>query len=214
MGMFKVTISGDYRTSGGVHGDIVDFDGVTGIMPECDEAWVQSHVMNRFVGIWLKADKRYPARFNSLRSVYVDGIERIKGTPSCIGKNIKELSWEELQELAVAKHLLRIPLIQATDIRTARETAYLEYSEKILGKKINVNNPEYSYAKLPALVVSSDGIADDEPTQTNEEAIAQAQEENKEFTLDELRKLAKDKGIEFHPRTGYAKLYSMVFPAG
>lgn len=211
MGMLKVTISGDYRTSGGAHGDIIDFEGVVGVMPECDEAMIQSHVMNRFVGAWIKASGKYAARFNSRRTCYVDKVEKIAGKPSCIGKDIKALSWDELQELAVVKNLLQIPLTHATDIRAARETAYLQYSEKILGKKIDTNTKKYNYAELPKLVVEAEGVAEPEAKLSNSEAIAGAQEESGEFTIEELRKLAKEKGIEFHHASGYKKLYELVF---
>lgn len=213
MGMLKVTVSGDYRTSGGVHGDLVDFENVVGIMPECPEEWIKSHISNRFIGQWIKADSRYPARFNSRRSIYIDKIEKVAGKPSCVGKDIKDLNWVELQELAVLKHLCKIPLIHAVDIRSARETAYLEYSEKILDKKIDINRKGYAFSDLPSLVVVAEGIAEEEVKQTNEEAIEQAQEETGEFTLEELKALAKKNGMEIPSKISYAKLYRMVFPS-
>lgn len=212
MGMLKVTISGDYRTSGGAHGDIVDFEKVVGVMPECPEEWVKSHIMNRFLSQWLKADSRYPARFNARRSVYIDSIEKVSGQPSCIGKDIKVLSWDELQELAVLKHLCRIPLTHAVNIRSARETAYLEYSDKILNNKIDTNRKDYSFAELPALVVQAEGVAEEDVKKSNEEVISQVQEETGEFTLDELKTLAKEKGIEHPTKIGYNRLYRLVFP--
>jgi len=211
MGMLKVTISGDYRTSGGVHGDVVDFENVVGIMPECSEDWIQSHVMNRFIGQWLKADSRYPARFNSRRTCYIDKVEKVAGNASCIGKDIKSLNWDELQELAVIKNLFQIPLIHATDLRAARETAYLQYSEKVLGKKINMAKKDYSYVDLPALLVKhNDGKAEVESKLSNEDVLNDAQSEG-EFTKDELIKLATEKGLDVDGRWGYKKLHDAVF---
>ena len=221
--MYKVTVSGDYRTSGGKEGNIVDFEGVTGIMPECgtekdpmdNEGIVLSHVVARYLSAWIRADKRFTARYADNRTTNIDKIERVPGTPSCIGKDIKTLSWEELQDLAVLKNLLRIPLVHAVDLRSAREIAYVQYSKLILGKDINTNNEEYSFLKLPALKVSSDGIAQPEEQLSNEEALAQEQESQPQgaFTIDELRQMAKDKGIQFHPALGYKKLEALVLAA-
>lgn len=209
--MFKVTVSGEYRTNLGKEGDLVDFEGVVGIMPECKEEWVLSHVKNRYLTRWIKADGRYKNRVNSVRTVYIDNIEKIKGSPSCFGKDIKGMSWDELQDLAVCKHLLAIPLINATDLRQARETAYLEYSTRILDKSINIKSQDYSFIGLPVLVVSGDGaVAAEDEKESNEEAISNAQDE-KEFTREELKKLATEKGLKFPANIKYDKLYNMLF---
>ena len=219
--MFKVTVSGDYRTSGGKEGNIVDFEGVVGIMPECgdqkdpmdNEDIVRSHVVARYLGAWIKADKRFTARYADNRTTNIDKIERVPGTPSFIGKDIKTLSWEELQDLAVAKNLLRIPVAHAVDLRSARETAYVQYSRLILSKEINVNNEEYSFIKLPELIVSGDSIAQPEETISNEDVLGQEQEGSGTFTIEELREMAKDKGIKFPPALGYKKLEALVLAA-
>ena len=66
--MLKVTVSGEYRTSNGKEGDIVEFENVVGIMPDCNEDWVLSHVKNRYLARWIKADARYKQRMNSGRA--------------------------------------------------------------------------------------------------------------------------------------------------
>jgi hypothetical protein len=210
--MFKVTVSGDYRTSGGAQGDIIDFEGVVGLMPECNEDMVLSHVQNRCLGAWIKADKRYTARFNARRTVYLDGIEKVKGHPSCNGKDIRRMSWEELQDLAISKNLLRIPLTHAVDLRAAREIAYLQYSKDVLGEPVDVKSPEYDFAKLPALIV--DGEADaaaPEVKLNNEEALKEAQDVDSDFTFAELKKMAKEKGVKFSNKTSKKELSVLLF---
>lgn len=210
--MFKVTVSGDYRTSSGA-GDVVDFDGVVGLMPECNKEMVLSHVQNRYIGSWIKADGRYKERFSSIRTVYVDSIEVVPGEASCNGKDIKKLTWPELQDLAVSKNLLRIPLTHAVDLRNARETAYIQYSENVLDKKVDTRNTEYDFAALPELIVA--GKASPAPTvipQSNEDALRESQEADGEFTFAELKKLAKEKGISFSNTTKKVELMNLLFP--
>lgn len=220
--MLRITVSGDYRTNGGKEGNIVDFENVVGIMPDCnlDENGILSHVKARYLAQWVKDDKRYTARFASARTTYIDKVEKVAGTPSCIGKDIKSLSWEELQDLAVLKNLLRIPLEHSVDLREARETAYLEYSKLILMEEINTKAPGYSFIKLPALKVEHEGMAVLEDKQSNEDAIAAEQENgdinsvpggDQTFTIEELRKVADAKGIKYYPATGKKKLYAMIF---
>ena len=211
--MFKVTVSGDYRTSGGVAGDVVDFENVVGYMPECDKEMILSHVQNRYLGAWIKADKRYTARFNSRRTVFVDDVQVVPGEASCNGKDIKKMTWPELQDLAVAKNLLRIPLTHAVDLRNAREIAYLQYAEKVADKKINVKNPDYDFNTLPALiVVGKVQAAKIEVPQSNEDAIKEVADDGGEFTFAELKRLAKDKGIAFTNKTKKSELMDFLFP--
>lgn len=213
-----VTVSGDYRTGTKVGSDVIDFEGVVGKMPDCPEDFIMFHVQNRMLPIWIKADKRYPQRFEMMRTVYIDKVERVQSVPAIIGKNIKELSWEELQELAVLKNLRHIPPYRSTDLRSAREVSYLEYSEHILGNKINVSEKNYNYADLPALIIDGGGKKASNPKlKTNEDAISHEQESKETisdsedtFTLDELKKLAKKKGIKLPANVSYDRAYEIV----
>jgi len=217
--MFKVTVSGSYRTGSGKGSEIVDFENVTGVMPECAEELIQSNVMRRMLPIWIKADKKYTQRYDMVRTCYIDKVETIKGQPGIVGKDVKELAWEELQELMVWKNLRKIPTFRSTDLRIAREIAYLEYS-KLLGKEINTKAKGYNYVNLPALVIKDDGkIAATPETKTNEEVL-QGEQENtgvatgsgpdKTFTLAELKQIAKDKGIKLPANISYARAFELV----
>ena len=216
--MLKVTVSGDYRTSGGKEGKIVDFENVVGIMPDCelDENGVLSHVKARYLGQWIKLDGRYTARFAGARTTYIDKMETVPGVPSCIGKNIKDLSWEELQDLAVLKNLLRIPLTHLTDLRSGRETAYLEYSKHILLREIDTKAETYNFLKLPAIIVTHDGITAAPEVKQDNEAVISAEQDNAStedtnFTLEELKKIAKERGVKYPPAIGKVKLYALLF---
>jgi hypothetical protein len=218
MGMLKVTVSGDYRTSGKMGSDIVDFEGVVIIMPECHEDFIMPNVQNRLLQIAIKGDKRFTQRFEMFRSVYVDKVEKIEGKPSVVGKNIKDLSWEELQELACYKNLRLIPAYRASDLRHAREVAYIEYSKHILGKDIDKEAKGYNFVELPNLFVDgSEKKAASPKPQTNEEAISEEQANtgagpgsDKTFTLAELKKIAKEKGIKLPANVSYEKAFKLV----
>ncbi|MFA5116368.1 MAG: hypothetical protein WC486_03710 [Candidatus Omnitrophota bacterium] len=214
--LLKVTVSGDYRTSGKLGSDIVDFEGVVVMMPECHEDFIMPNVQNRLLQIAIKNDKRYTQRFEMFRSVYIDKVEKVDGKPSVVGKNIKELSWEELQELACYKNLRLIPAYRGTDLRYAREVAYAEYSKHILGKEIDREAKGYNFAELPDLFVDgSEKKAVSPKQQTNEEAIKEEQDNSgpgadKTFTLAELKQIAKDKGIKLPANVSYEKAFKLV----
>lgn len=209
--MFKVTVSGGYRTTG-ANGKIIDFDEVVGIMPECDRRMVDSHVQARYLSSWIKADKRYTERFSSRRSCYIDKIEVVPGVPLCNGKDIKRLSWPELVDLAVVKNLLRIPLTNTVDLPAAREVAYLEYSDKVLDRQIDTKAEDYDYANLPSLIVADDApVAVPEEKQNNEEALKEAEESDSEISLSDLKKMAKKASIKLSPNMTKAQIEKLLF---
>lgn len=149
--MITFECSGSYSSSTGSVNDVVDFEGLKGVMPSCDEEWINSHVQNRYLPILLKDSKKYVKRFDMMRKCYLDDYKIDDEEPDIIGKDILKMDWKELQDLAVYKHLLEIPLFQATSLRQARQTAYLAYNEKILGKVINRRKDEkvYDRQKIP-----------------------------------------------------------------
>lgn len=140
--MLKVTCSGAFRNNG----EMNDFSDFEMIMPDCPDEWIKSNCINRcFVRMGEKAFKK---RIDSIHSLYIDNVERnytpkdkdgkaVKLKPSCCGKKIKSLTWEELQDLAIMFCLREIPLYREGDLRWAREIAYKEYCSKIAGQKLN-----------------------------------------------------------------------------
>lgn len=220
----KVTISGSYRTA---NRDIVDFDDVSGIIPFVDEDLAAMHVRGRYAVMWVKnavdkaGAKLYPKRIEDMRQVFIDDIEEIEVDEfSYVGKDIKELTFEEMQDLATAKDLRSIPLpkeLSGTSLREMREKAYLAYSEKVLGRYIDPNKPEYNYAKLDKLRIDGDVRREATGKITNEEMIEQEQKNpsteppKKNLTLDDLKNIAKHKGIQVQPDIGFDELYGKLY---
>lgn len=236
MKALEVTVSGSYKTA---NGDIVDFEDVKGVIPEVDEEHAKMHVRSRYASEWVRnakdknGDKLFKSRIDMMRQVFVDDMKPVKGDFSYVGKNIKEMSYEELQDLATAKDLRTIPLpkhISGVDLREMRTKAYLDYSDKVLGRKIDVNNPlpehssqmngkdTFDFAKLPKLVVDGDARVDTSKKVTNEEIISQEQKQmpvnetpKSNLTLEELKQIADNKGISYHWNVGFEKLYAELF---
>nr|DAI59768.1 MAG TPA: hypothetical protein [Caudoviricetes sp.] len=142
--MIIVTCSGAFRNNG----EMVDFSDLELIMPDCPDEWIQSNAMDRcFVP---QAEKKFKKRIDSIHSLYIDnvqkGVEKQKDgekkkdiplKPSCCGKKIKSLNWDELQDFAMMFCLRGVPLFRSGDLRTARSKAYKEYVSKIMGQRIN-----------------------------------------------------------------------------
>jgi len=133
--MMELSVSGSFKTQPATDKDRRQFE-VKGI---CEYAPYDYHVQfaERMLPIWLKKDKRYEGiNYEGRIKVYVDDYKETTGVPLCIGKDIKEMTWEELMSLACYKKMREIPLYKDGDIRKARETAYLLYEERINGRKI------------------------------------------------------------------------------
>lgn len=218
MGLLKVTVSGAYYSGAGSRGkEIVDFENVVGIIPEIDEGFIQQAVMWRMIQIWLSKDGKYPKRVDQIRHCYIDKVEKAEGKLGIIGKNIKDLSWEELQDLAVWKNL-KIPEYRQTDLRFAREKAYVGYAA-LMGTIINPDAEDYNYASLPDLKIVDDGkVASPAQGRSNEEVIADAQkgedEGDKTFDLKELKKIARAKKIKLPPNVTFDEAYRRVIVEG
>lgn len=153
--MLEVTCSGAYRNNG----NLEDFTDIKLIMPDCPEEWIKTNAINRcFV---MQAEKIFKKRVDSIHSLYVDAVKKIdskknsKGevevlVPSCCGKKIKSLNWEELQDLAMMFCLRAIPLYRSCDLRNAKVIAYREYVNKIEGGNLEDG---FNYAAAPDFVI-------------------------------------------------------------
>jgi hypothetical protein len=226
MKALKVTISGSYRDA---KKDLIDFENLVGIVPEADHDVAAMHVRDRFAAMWLAeakdkdGEKLYKERVDSIRNVFIDNIEVVEHNFTFFGKNIKEMSEIELQELALYKDLRRVPLpkrISGTDIRDMRVTAYCAYSDLEHGTDMlkDKDQPEFNFASLPELVVTGKGRKDTSGKLSNDDVLEQEQRKmevsatpKSNMTFDQLRKTAKDKGIPFTQSTSFDDLYKKIY---
>lgn len=239
MKALKVTISGSYKTS---QGEIVDFEDVSGVVPFVEEEYAAMHVRGRYVAVWVKSavkkdgEKLYTDRIEHVRQVFIDDMEEVEHDFTYVGKNIKEMTYEELQDLATAKDLRYIPLPKSQsglDVREARMRAYLAYSEKVVNNFIDVKDPPPAYcdetknpdgsssfalnlSKMPALVVDGEVRVEISSKITNDEIIQQEQDNamgkpKENLTLEDLKDIADKKNIKYHWNIGFDKLYAMLY---
>jgi len=228
MKALKLTISGSYRNA---KREAIDFENVTGIVPVTDHDIAIYHMQSRYAMRWIKSarnaegEKLYPERIEDMRQTFTDNIEEVNVDLSFIGKNIKDMTAEELQDLATYKDLRTIPLPQeasGVSLRELRVAAYAAYSDAFLGTNLMKEKDQegFNYATLPALVV--EGAARRDPTvkMTNEEVLEQEQKKmdvastpKSNMTIDDLRKLAKQKNIPFSANTGFDDLYVKIYGA-
>lgn len=225
----QFTISGNYYNS---KKEMVDFDNVVGKIPYCDEEnQVGSmHVRGRYATKWVKEAKdrdgnpRYPERIGKMRQVFIDDVVETTGTLSFVGKDIKELDIDELQDLAVAKDLRFIPLPGVgMSLRDILIAAYVAYSEKILMKKIKWQDEGFNFAKLPSIILDAKLRRETAEKITNDEMIeieakkkapvnyGDRDDPKQRFTLDELKELADGKNIEYNDGVEFDELYSQLF---
>lgn len=203
----KITVSGNYRKA---QRGIVDFSNLSGIVPGADEDVLMMHVMSRYVPMWVDKDPKYKDRLTSVREVFIDTIEEVKEHKfSFIGKNIQDMTMEELQDVATAFDLRSIPLYKKASLNATREAACIEYLAKVSGNIIDTKDPRYDYAALP-LIKTEDKVRRDKTGKVTSEEYFSMQA-NGEMDLESLKKLADSKGIVYSPNIGYDKLYSRIF---
>lgn len=179
--VLKLKVSGSYLRSNESH----DYE-LTVYMPECDNDHIQQSAMNRATPMALKKNHM---EYDYLRSCYVDSIEAVelaKDTPkdeaeaikeveSYKGKDIKELSYEEIQNAAIAYQLIGVPLYKQTDVRESRQRFYYEYCKEVLGENIE---KDYDYANAKTVKLESDKKAAPKKQKTNTEILDGVEEES------------------------------------
>ena len=134
--MLKATVSGSFKTQPGSDKDRCNFSSIQGLMV-FEEYDYHISFARRMFPMWLEKNKAYKDKnYEGLIKIYVDDVEEIEGTPLCLHKDIKQMTWAELMSLACYKKLREIPLYKSGDIRRARETAYAMYESKINNKLI------------------------------------------------------------------------------
>lgn len=238
----RVTISGSYFTA---NRDVIDFDNVSGLIPNVDDDLAAMHVRGRYAVMWIKAAKKkdgeplYPERIDSMRQVFIDNIEEVDGDLTFVGKDIKQMSDAELQDLATAKDLRVIPLpkeLSGVSLREARQTAYQQYGAIILGmndspmlnpdparalpveKRINPALEGYNFAALPPMIVDGELRRDNMKKLTNDEVLELEGRKRpinstvkSTLTIDDLKALADEKSIPYHKDIGFDALHEKIF---
>ncbi len=136
MKLLQLTVSGSFMTEPASDKNRMQFNNVEITCPKVDEAFYLSVAMRLFP-IYLRKNKEYSkSNYEGLIKIFVDSVKEIEGDLSFVGKDIKEMSWEELQDMACYFNLREIPLYQAGELRTAREKAYEIFMKVVKKRKV------------------------------------------------------------------------------
>jgi len=236
----KVTCSGSFKAS---DGDIESFDNLVGIIPALDEDKTQQMVIRRYAGIWIGQAKKTVngvlteegkyKRVQKVRQVFIDSIEDNDEAPkaelSYVGKNVLEMNFEELQDFAAANDLSAVPLYKASSLQHARRVAWSEAARKIhgmIGPEFMWTNQAFKPNQHEPLIADGKIRRQTDKPADIEETIDRAQLElqgkakftvsdpsESKLSLAQLKALADDKKISYHPTIGYAQLYTKIYGA-
>ncbi len=212
MKAYKVTISGSYRAADYKY---IDYSGVTGFIPYTQEDIAEMHIRGRYARMWIMQDGKFKDRLLDVRECYIDAMVECEHEFSFVGKDIREMTQEELQDLATAKDLRLIPLYKKGSEREARTKAYAAYSEQVLKNIVKYQEEGFNLMKQPPIIVTDSAWRKDTTRKlTNDEVMdaeANIGKAKSPFSREELESLAKANNIKFHPGISDDKLYERIY---
>jgi hypothetical protein len=136
MKLLKILVSGSFRTEPAKDTNRMPFNGIEITAPFVSEEYY-TQVSQRLFPIYLRKNKEFAkVNFEGLIKIFVDSVKEVEGELSFVNKDIKEMSWEELQDMACYFGLREVPLYQIGELRTAREKAYEIYMKVIKKRKV------------------------------------------------------------------------------
>ncbi len=239
-----VTISGSYRAA---NRQIESFDKLSGIMPNLPEDKATQMAIRRYAKIWvsnaLKEDGEPKYKHvQAIRQVFVDSIEDNEEKPndvlSYVGKDIMEMNFEELQDLAAANDLAGIPLYKTGSLITARRIAFSEYAIKVLEleeyapgdkqEKFNLydhRTDKFNPHKFEPIIADDKIRRQNEHKLSNEEVIeaemkpvrrkggkdVDADSKGSRITFEQLKSVAIQRNIVFNKGISFDNLYKRVY---
>lgn len=228
--VWHVVISGSYRKA---KKDIVDYSEIEGMIPLVDEEIAVQMARKRYALMWIPASGNYPDRLESVREVHIDSMKPalMKGKFSYVGKNIGDMTWEELQDFAVANDLRTVPLYKKGSIRNAQNIAYAAYAKDVLQWKpkgnteiekaawrLLTNHQElgFNIAKNPKITATDTMRVDSSQKINNDEMIELEQKSAKgsiksTLTLPELQAIASSKNIPYEESDDASTLYNRIY---
>jgi hypothetical protein len=220
MKALKITISGSYKTEGKSK-ERVDFMDMERIIPYVPEEFAAQQVRARYARMWLILDPKYKKRPSIGRpSVYIDKSEVIENHDFGFeGKDIRAMDVEELQDLACAFSLRRIPLFQEADLRRMRTIAYAEYNNEVLSNgKLDYNESGFNIMDYDPIIVKSAAVEVKKnpiealiPKEDGTLPDGSAVPKRGSVSIDELKEVAKELGVKFNPKVPYDVLYDKVY---
>lgn len=225
--LLEVTISGSYKAT---DNEVESYDGIKCIIPYLSSEKATQMTIKRYAKMFisraLKADGETPKykRIAKMREVFVDSIDEVESEEplSYVGKNVLEMNAEEIQDFAAANDLAAVPLYKVGSIVQARRIAYAEYANNVLGMEPKFKWTETSFnpTQLPPIIAteatheSKVHVAAVEESLDLEQLILNKQAkpgQDSPLTMDQLKAIAKQKNISFHPNIGWKALHEKIY---
>lgn len=237
--VLRATISGSFKAS---DGQIESFEKVTGVIPGLDDDKAEQMIIKRYAPIWVGQaldgdDEPKYKRVQRIRQVFIDSVEEDEDlagkTLSYVGKEIMEMNYEELQDLAAANDLAAVPLYKTGSLTHARRVAFAEYASHVLGwtepnakgiegpidwRKEGYNPAKYEKIKADGEIRrSGDAPADIEESIDREALVlkgkAKVTDTGSRLTLAQLKAIADTKKIPYNANIGYDALHKKIYAA-
>ena len=211
MKALKITLSGNYIATDDIE---YDFTNIVGIVPHQDTDVAMLHIRARQLPIWLEKEIKGDRKDNisvkgveRIRTAEDDEVEEIEHNFSFEGKDIRTLTKEEIQDVALMFDLREVPLYK-TNIKTQLNTLYGIYSTQVLKEPIDHKAEFFSYKDMPPIYLRSTPSVTREikPIFKEEDGAPVLQTKS----LDALKAIADQKGIKYHHRIGYDRLVELI----
>lgn len=212
MKAWKITLSGTYVDGSK---ETKDYQNLEGYLPLVPEDQILFWVSNRFAMMWIATDKeQYAGRVTRIRETYVDNAEQVDIDPQefgFVGKDIKDMDYEDLQYLAACKGLVSIPHYKSGGIRSQREVAYKEYHQEVLKDELL---DDWQYAKAPELVVMDANVRIFRRKAVDPETALLMKEPHEyadsDMGLEDLKKVADAMGLKYKGNASKKTLLGMI----
>jgi hypothetical protein len=194
---YKAVISGSYLG----HDDIrYDYSGVEGYVPPCEEDAARAAIVSRYAQMWVTGNGK---SIKSIRNVFIDLLEEAEHDFSLIGKDVRNLTYEELQDLAVLKGLRGIPLYKKQSLRESILIAYGLYAKNVMNIDVDVKSASFELNKAEKAIV----------TAKPENHIYPPKDGEPYHELEDLIEIAKSRGIKIKKPVSKDELYKRLFVA-
>lgn len=208
MKAYKVIISGSYKTA---NKEVIDYQNVGGFIPFTEPDKAIQMIQKRYAPMWIRKDPKYTKGLKRMRETFVDKMEEVEHKFSFEGKDIGEMTFEELQDVATLKDIRAVPKYKSGSLKNAQTVAYVLYSNASLGTEYDYKEAGFTIYDKPPLKVDEAYEYIESDSLDPEIAMKKEFDGEQTLTFDELKAEAKKRKIAFNPNIGYNTLYNRVF---
>jgi hypothetical protein len=142
----------------------------------------------------------------NIKTAYLISSEEVEHEFSFEGKDIRTLTFEEIQDVVVMFDLREVPLYKVGGLREQLNALYGIYSQKVLGKPIKYKEEYFTVADMPPIYVGKNSRVEREVKPVFKEEAVEAQTDS----LEALKRIADSKGVKYHHRAGYDTILELI----